>query len=1005
MKRSAIASAVSIALANGSLLGAGVALAQESEDSAQKEVIEEVITTGSRIRRDVFTSSTPVSVIDAGEASVQGIANVGELLQANTAAAGSPQVTSAITTEFVTNGGLGANTISLRGLGANRTLVLLNGRRAGPSGTRGGVSSFDLGVLPLATIERVEVLKDGASSIYGSDAVAGVVNFITRKDDGGTFDIYTSAPGESGGAQTRISASWGKSFDRGSFRVTADYNKRDELTRGDRDYFECGNQYIFDQTTGERADAIDPRTGDFRCQDLTWGHIWIYDYGAGNIPGGNLAQFDYDNDLAQYIPGYGPVASPSDLQTPAGWFPVRYDRPSDGVTNSDHPFQDGQSLIPESELITLYAEGEYQISDSIEAYTEVLFNRRETKNNGYRQFWTYLYSGNFDFGSLGTGTPGGGSQLSADAGWFGEQWYSPTAITDHSDDLIEVDYTRVLAGLRGDLGSNWEWDATFQYSVSDGDYTSDQIYDDSISDQWFGTGSCVGTVSSIRGAPCVDVRWFSEDVMNGQLTPEERAFLFGVETGNTEYTQWALDGFVTGDLFDMPAGTVAMAAGFHYREDEIDDLPGEITLAGNAWGSSSAGNTVGDDTTTALFAEFDIPLLADIPAIQNLTLNASARWTDVDSYGDDTTWQVGINWQIIDSLRLRASQGTSFRTPALFELYLADQTSFASTRIDPCIRWGEALANGDISQTTADNCAADQSSIGGPAEGFAPDYTGGTITPEVITGGGLGILEAETADTQTIGLIWQPGFADLSVSVDYFEIEVFDEVDQLNASTIVGECYASNFGFAFGNTEPLCQLFDRTSVNDGIDNIRDSYINIAEQVNRGFDYAVRYNTELGGFGSLQVEVEANRQLEDTRALFAETAEDLNGLVGDPEWVGEFNVTYGRGPLEVYYSGRYVGSADSTRDLGRDTVTYRGETYDAVLSVDSVVYHNLSLAYHWDDIGIRGLIGVANIADKEPPQVTTQGTGAVLSWVGNAAFYSQYDWIGRRFFANLTYSFE
>ena len=176
MKKTSIASAVSLALAGGSILSAGAAYAQEVDDRDDVEAIEEIVTTGSRIRKDAFTSSTPLSVIDVGEASVQGIANVGELLQANTAAAGSAQVTSAITTETggLFDGGLGINSISLRGLGASRTLVLLNGRRAGPAGTGGAVSAFDLSVLPLATIERVEILKDGASSIYGSDAVAGV---------------------------------------------------------------------------------------------------------------------------------------------------------------------------------------------------------------------------------------------------------------------------------------------------------------------------------------------------------------------------------------------------------------------------------------------------------------------------------------------------------------------------------------------------------------------------------------------------------------------------------------------------------------------------------------------------------------------------------------------------------------------------------------------------------------------------------------------------------------
>ena len=474
MKKTPIASAISIALAHGTLMMGGLAYAQDEpagDEMDANEGIEEIVTTGSRIRKDVFSSSTPMDVIDMEEASIQGIANVGELLQNSTVAAGSPQVTSALSAAFVENGGIGANTISLRGLGANRTLVLLNGRRAGPSGTRGGVSSFDLSVLPLSTIERIEVLKDGASSIYGSDAVAGVVNIITRREDGGTIDGYVSMPGDSGGEQTRLSASWGKDYNRGGFRVTADYNKQEELARGDRDYFNCGNDYVFDPDTGSRADVIDPRTGAPKCSDLTWGHIWIYDYGAGNIPGGNRAQYDYNGNLGDYIPGYGTVASPSDLQTPAGWFPTGYDRASSGVEQADHPFQDAESLIPETELTTLYAEGDFRLGESVEMYGEVLLNRRKTTVNSYRQYWNYAYSGNFDF----VNGFAGGSQLTADAGWNGLQWFSPTAITDHNDSEIVVDYQRFLGGLRGEFSNGWTWDTTVAYSTSDGDYKNESL--------------------------------------------------------------------------------------------------------------------------------------------------------------------------------------------------------------------------------------------------------------------------------------------------------------------------------------------------------------------------------------------------------------------------------------------------------------------------------------------------------------------------------------------------
>ncbi len=390
-------------------------MAQDDQAGDDAKEIEEIVVVGSRIKRDSFSSSSPIDIVLADVAKVRGITDIATLLQTTTVAAGSPQVTSASSTRFLENGGAGASTLSLRGLGANRTLILLNGRRAGPAGTRGRVSSFDLNVLPLAALERAEILKDGASSIYGSDAVAGVVNLITKKGDGGTVNVYTSQPSDSGGEEFRISGSWGRIFDRGNFRVTADYYKESKLAKGDRDYFRCGEQYIFDPDTGQRRDTIDPRTETPHCTDLRWGHVWIYDYqdAGGNVPSSGflLSQFDYDGDLAQFIPGYAvDPGNPDFLVAPPGFFPVSYDVASDGVTNADHPFQDESSLVPQTELTTIYAEGEIDISDDMTFYAEVLLNRRETHADAYRQVWMYVYNENWNFVD-GIG-PGNGSTLS-----------------------------------------------------------------------------------------------------------------------------------------------------------------------------------------------------------------------------------------------------------------------------------------------------------------------------------------------------------------------------------------------------------------------------------------------------------------------------------------------------------------------------------------------------------------------------------------------------------------
>ncbi len=1005
MHKTPLARAVSLAITAATLGVPVTTLAQDQTPAATPETsLEQIVVTGSRIRRDTFSSPQPMDVIAPEQALVQGIGSVSSLLQSGTTAAGSPQVTAATSTAFVQSGGVGAQTLSLRGLGANRTLVLLNGRRAGPAGTRGEVSSFDFNVLPLSVVERVEILKDGASSVYGSDAVAGVVNIITKKGEGLSLDGYASVPDRGDGRETRFSASWGESYERGRFRMTADYHKEEELARGDRSWFNCAEQYIFSPTTGERRDVIDPRTGRPACRDLLWGHVWLYNYqnefGASNVPTRTrtLGQFDYDGNLGNFIP---PIAvdptQPQFLTAPPGWFLVNYDRQSDGVTNMDHPFQDAETLSPEVERATFYVDGDFDLTDNINAYGEVLINRRKTKANGYRQFWTYLYSSNFDFANF---TPGvGGSPASS--GWGGAVWLSPTPITDHNGTEVTVDYQRFVAGLRGSLGEKWDWEFSAQYSKSDGDYYSEQIFNDSIADYAFQTtATCAewAPTTSVRGAPCVDVPWLDPQFLAGNVSPEVRAFLFGAETGNTEYTQWTTEAYVTGPLFELPAGTVSIAAGIQYQEDEIRDVPGEITLAANAWGNTAAGITEGDDNTKAVFAEVEIPLVSGKPFMESVTLTASGRYTDVDSYGSGDTYKVGLNWQFSDAWRVRASQGTSFRTPALFELYLADQTSFVGQRaIDPCISWGDALANGEISQQLADNCAAD---------GLAPDFTGGTITAEITTGGGAGVLKAETSESFTAGIVWTPSFTELQVAIDYFNIEIEDEVGTLSAGQIVSGCYNSNFF----PSDPLCSLFRRRgpqdTVNDqGVDDVRASFININSQKNEGIDLSAIWRTPLASIGTLTLETQHTYQLTQEQGLFEGTIEDLNGLLGEPEWVGRLNATLERGPWDFFWGMDFVGSTSSERENDGNTAVYRGETVRVVLETDAVVYHNLSVGYDFNN-GLKAIVGVSNALDEAPPQITTLSTDAddYVTTVGNSAFETQYDWYGRRYFLNLSMEF-
>lgn len=991
LRKRPLAYAIGFALATNA--AASFAQQVEATDETTNKDEEKITVTGSRIRTGGFDEARPVDIILADTAMNQGLGDIGALLRNSTVASGSTQVTSASSTAFVQDGGTGAETLSLRGLGASRTLVLLNGRRAGPAGTRGSVSAFDLNVLPLSVIERVEILKDGASSVYGSDAVAGVVNIITKNQDGGNIETSYSQPQENGGEEFRINATYGKTFDRGSFSITADYNKKTELAKGDRSYFGCGEQYIFDTSTGERADVIDPRTGKPHCNDAVWGHVWLYDYQEedSNVPGTGSPtrfQYDYDGDLGDYVPGIvSDPNNPNHLVTPPGWFPVAYSRETDGVDNADHPFQDLESLIPETKRSTIFAQGNYELSDSIDVYGEVLLNRRETSRNAYRQFWGYIYNENFF----------GGNPLSA--GWTGAQYLSPLGVTDKFGSEVTVDYRRFVVGLTGDIGdTGWYFDATYQNSHSSGDYNTDIIFDDSISDQNWLTGSCEGDVSSVRGVPCVDIPWLDPQFLRGDIPDEVAAYMFGLDKGNTVYKQQTLEAFVSGDLFELPAGPVGAVFGAAYQKDELNDVPGEASQLGNIWGSTSAGITSGEDKTTSLYTEFKLPVLEDASFAKLLELELSGRYTDVDSYGDGTTYKVGLNWAIDDAWRVRASRGTSFRSPALFELYLANERSFLSQRrIDPCVGWGDALDRGAITQTLADNCAAD---------GLAADYLGGGAGADIISGGGAGKLEAETSVAKTLGLVWTPEFADLSVSVDYFDIEINDEVTQLGANQILTKCYESEFF----PTDPLCDLFERdedpNTAFQGVLEVRDQFINIATQINKGYDVALSYKVETE-FGQLRFDTQHTFQTEAKQALFVDTIEDTNGELGDPKHVANYNLALSNDDWVFNWNINYIGGVSNNQAyfdrVGKSTATYRGEQYDIVIASESVMYHAFSLTYDWGDSGLNTIIGVANAFDKKPPRLTTLNLGEVQTQ-GNSAFYSQYDWYGRRFFVNVSYDF-
>lgn len=983
-KNNVISKSVRLAMVFGASAGfASVAMAQQEENTteeAKEQPAERIQVIGSRIRTDNFGSATPVDILTTDIAETQGLMTLGDLLRTSTIAAGSNQITSALTVGFNQDGGAGSETISLRGLGANRTLVLLNGRRAGPAGTRGGVSSFDLNTLPISVIERVEILKDGASSLYGSDAVAGVVNIITKKGDESTINVYGSKPMESGGESYSGNITFGKTFDRGSVRVLADYKKTMELTRGDRDYYGCAERYIFDAATGEQADPIDPRTGKAHCNDLPWG-MWMYNGGAPNYRG-TIAQYDYDGSMANFgAPGYVNTGSALDITTPAGWFPVGYDRVSDGYTQANHPFLERETFIPETDVMSLYVQGDYDLTDSVSAYAEALHSKRKTVINSFRQFWhdAAFY------------TPLFGDELPPSAaGWGGAVLLDPTVMTDHSGSETTVDYSRIVLGLEGNLG-DYFWDVSYQYSHNKGVYENAIIFNDSLmsSGQASQGFSCNGT-TPISKRNCVTVPWFDPHFINGDISQEVRDYLFGWDRGETIYKQQTIDAYITGDLFELPAGGVGFAFGSSFQRDEIEDTPGYNTLNDNVWGSTSSGITAGSSNTRAVYGEVNIPLLADLPFVNALDLSISSRYTDVSTYGDDVTYKAGLNWDIGAGFRVRASRGSSFRSPALFELFLKDQTGYVGQgSIDPCQNWFEKSQNGTISDRVAENCAKD----------VPENFVRSISSAQVTTRGGAGNVSAETSVSEILGLVWTSEDSKIAASIDYYTIEISDEITQLTAAQVVGGCYNSE---SF-ETEPLCDLFTRLDgTNDdwGIDNVDSTYVNIATQVVKGVDIGLSYAHDVS-YGQFIFDYKHTIQLTKETQLFADSDPiEYISRTGFPKHVGNLNATLRMDDWRFTWNAQIIGKTDPKKFLTKPTVTYRGVEYAMVSRTPTSIYHSVSASVDiMENLDVT--FGFANLFDKVPPKVTTGVTGYRQ---GSSVMQSQYDPLGRRLFVNLTYSF-
>ncbi len=1001
-------SPLALALATALLFPLGTAYAQSAvEDEAQSEeqqeeaptatTLDKVTVTGSRIGRDTFNSVSPVQVINREETTLAGFNSTASVLQGNAVTGGSEQINNAFG-GFVTDGGPGANTLSLRGLGPTRTLLLLNGRRVAPAGSRGAVGSADLNTLPNIMVDRIEILKDGASSIYGSDAVAGVVNIITKqKVDSPSVEIQHNATQHGGGDETRLSAIFGTTRDNwrvsGSFEI---YN-RTEMTLGQRDWAsKCPVPLLGRGADGRYGadDYIDPVTGEPKCWTLDAGGVTINTLGTAYFLGRpGLGSLGY----------YGTYAPEVLEDLPPGFDYFNRWRPNAAITDGDLPGLEGvdyfgrdsydprmkdESLISPTTNVTGFLQGGMDIESlgDAELYFEVLATRRESNQNGYLQH-TIDYSpgspllGEYSFLPAYAAAPADGSTNGrpiAARAFIGWGLYNNKQI---------VDFYRATGGIRGNLGAEWNYDASVSYARSDADYYTDNRLTnryarslDVVSD---GNG---GFVCRDTSDGCVAAPVLNAATIGGDLPQAYRNYIMQRTKGTTVYDESTVNASVSGPLFDMPYGTVTSAIGVEYRRSEIDDTPDPNSVANNLYGFTASQPTRGKDSVSEVFAEVEVPLLSGLPGAQELTVNLSGRYTDYDSYGDDTTWKVGLLWTPVSWLSFRASRGTSFRAPALFEQYLGATSGFTSSAGDPCNGWGAIT---DQSSPRYINCAS---------LGLPPNFQqNGSIT--VLTKGGAETgLAAETSKALTAGIVLQPEFpewfGDLSLAADYYDIQVDNGVARPTGAQVLSLCYNSQPA-DFNAGTGFCNLVNRAANNTL--SVTTGYINVASDKVRGWDFTLRYVRDIGP-GEFRATGQVSHYLEQSGRTFpTDPVRDSSGSLNAPEFTGQLDLSYKVRNWQVRYGLEWVDAINGYEYYERYFDTDYRDQY--LMETDDYFISSLSAKYSGDDWSVTG--GVRNLADKDPP-VVSNGTG--VNRVGNASLYSGYDYFGRTFFLNFTKDF-
>lgn len=967
------------------------AVAPEGEGDASEGSI---VVTGSRIVRSDIETSSPLRVITSEEIALRQPNSVEELIR------DLPSVRPALGAA-VNNGGNGASTVDLRGLGDNRTLVLLNGSRIVPFGLEGVVN---LDMLPVGLIERVDVVTGGASSVYGADAVAGVVNFVTKKDFTGLSLSVTQGISERGDAKRlRADLLMGTNFadDRGNIVFGVSYSKRDGLNAVDRDVSDV---------------PISSTTGQESTSTLTVPSLFRSSLKSASNPNGLPTA------------GYGAIFDPS-----TGAF--RAATLQDVATSNE-----GNYLLTPLKSINAYAAARYEVADGIEVYANGLFSKAETAlalnstgtfSNSYALSLNNPYL--TDAARAQLCAANGISTTACDAaaaavGGPGTAGYRQVTVTP-SRRFSEYGYRykntdtvafQLQGGVRGNITSTLKFDVSAQY----GETIQDQIrinwgsnsrvaqsllaYTDAN-----GNAVCQNTSNG-----CVPLNLFGSE---GSITPEMLDFIGLDSMVHRVITLGVVNGSISGDLFGLTSPLaehpIAFALGAEYRDtsaratpDEAAQIQGEVLGAG-----ARTPPDYGAYNVKEVFGELIVPLVEN-GFIRAASLEAGLRYSDYSTTGGNVTWKAGGSLEPVSGIKLRGMYQVAVRSPNIQELYQSAVRAIGSLTVDPC---------GGTTPSAPENlCLA----TGAPAGSYGAisQPASGQIT---VSTQGNPNLDVETAKTLTLGAAFTPSFLPgFSATVDWFRIRINDLISAPTQADIIDGCYSSTLN-PTQTPNAFCALIERDPVTGSLytgvnaAGVILSSSNLGRMGTGGIDWSVQYRFDLAallGGNPGRLSFNLNGTWLDyfwTQATPNTITRECSGSYSTgctnarPKWKWNLRTTYSKGPFQASLLWTHlsavnyepIGTASlplTTPQAGSTASTYNA-LYPAFRHIPAYDYFDLSLGVEaTKNLSFKLL--VSNLFDRQPPLL---GSGVAGTAYNNGnTMPTTYDVVGRSYSLSARMSF-